>query len=99
MTFTATIVHRIADLAAWAVASRRELVQHALTIDECEAQGLPEGSTERAVEVVHLGGLPWWRAALWVDADYSVEERCLNVNVLRHRIEVFYRPERVSVPV
>ena len=84
MTLTATIVRRVADLAAGAVASRREPVHH------------DDGS--RAVEVVHLVGLPWWRVALWVDADYSVREHCLSIDVLRHRIAVFYRPGRVSVP-
>ena len=84
MSLTTTIVLRVADLAARAIASARELVHH------------EDGS--RAVEVTHLAGLPWWRVALWVDAAYSERERCLTIDVLRHRIEVFYRPGRVSVP-
>ena len=85
MTFTTTIALCVADRAAWAIASARDLVHH------------EDGS--RAVEVVRLDGLPRWRVALQVDADYSERERCLTIDVLRHRIEVFYRPGRVSVPV
>lgn len=84
MNLTTTIVLRIADLAVQAVASARELVHH------------EDGS--RAVEVVHLVGLPWWRVALWGDADYSARERCLTIDVLCHRIEVFYRPVRTAAP-
>jgi hypothetical protein len=76
MAFTATVVLRTADIAARGVAAAHDLVLH------------EDGS--RAVEMAHLVGLPWWRVALWVDADYSARERDLTIAVFRHRIELFY---------
>jgi len=99
---TNTAVHAIANAAAWLVSCRRELVRHALTFEECEAAGLPEGSTERAVHVQRPTGALWWRLDAWLDssADGSPSraggaEGCLHVDALGYSIEVYYyrRPQ------
>jgi len=89
MSLKITAVHLIANAAAWLVSCRRELVRHKLTDDECEAAGLPHGSTDPAVHVQRPAGASAWRVDAWLDREEQ-REGCLRVDVLGHHIEVFY---------
>jgi len=90
MSIKTTAVHVIANAAAWLVSCRRELVQHTLTDDECEAAGLPLGSTERAVHLHPLAGIPAWCVSGWIDGPEMGPEGCLQLVLLGYSVEVFY---------
>ena len=81
--------YAVARAAAWTVSRFRPVVQHRLTDDECEREGLPFGSTEPAVHARHIVGVPWWLVDAWVERD-DTPERCLHIDLLRHAVEVYF---------
>jgi hypothetical protein len=89
--FAGRLVYSLADAAAWAISrTGRTVIQHELADHECEREGLPHGSTEPAVHVGPMPGMPWWRVDAWVDRDGT--EHCWCLDALGWHAQVFYRP-------
>jgi hypothetical protein len=83
-TRTARTAWAILGALTWAVGLRHDVKRYSLTVDECEAGGVPEGSTEPCAWAVPLGGSPWWTLDLWSDGD------CIHARVLGWALEVHY---------
>jgi len=81
------IAHTITTVAAWAISTVRPLAQVQLTDAECEAAGVPYGSTEPAVSCWPVVGANRWRVDVWSDG-----EGCVNVDVLGWHGEVHFTP-------
>jgi hypothetical protein len=85
-----SIIHRLTHTAAWVLGHFRELQVYHLSPAECEAQGLPEGSTEPHIYVQPLGNTRWWHFDAWTDGD------CLHLRALGWWAEVHYIPKATT---
>lgn len=74
--------------AALALSTCRDVKRLPLSDDECEQRGLPFGTTEPAVFVFPMTGLPWWRLRAWDDG-----EGCFQLHILGHAAEVHHLPK------
>jgi len=79
--------------AAALVGLVREVHRLPLNDGECEAEGLPYGSTVRAVHCLPLGRSPWWALDGWVAATAG-EPRCLHLRLLGCYGEVWFRARK-----
>lgn len=84
----------ITRLAAAVVALVRPLAQHRLTADECEQQGLPEGTSNAAVYCTTVGQSSPWRLDLWTEADDGDGQACLHLKLLGCEGEVWYQAKQ-----
>lgn len=82
-----SIVRRLTHAAAWVLGHFRELQVYHFTPDECDAQGLPEGTTVPHIYAGPLVGACWWHIDIWADGD------CLNIRALGWWGEVHYIPK------
>jgi hypothetical protein len=89
MSIKYTAAHALANAAAWLISLRRPLYLDQLSADECEAAGLPEGSTENAIHV-HLNNCSPWLLQAWLDSGSQHAEGCLKVRAFGCFIEVYY---------
>lgn len=80
----------VARAAARIVSKSRPLHLHHLTEDECEALGVPFGSTEPHVYVTALVGARWWRLDAWVERSPGESPACLQMRLLGHSVEVWF---------
>lgn len=79
------VANALTQAAAFAIGRFRDIQQDELTDDECDQLGLPYGSTTPAVIVGPLGGMPWWRFAVWNDG-----EGCFMISTLGHHGEIYF---------
>jgi hypothetical protein len=82
-----TAANVLTQFAAFTVGQFRQIKQDELSDCECEQDGLPSGSTARAVFVLPVSGMPWWRLDAWFDLE---GDGCFNVTAFGHRGEVHY---------
>lgn len=93
--FAFATMSTVASACAWVIGLGRDITQHLLTVEECEAQGLPEGATLPAVHVAPLAGCPWWLVDCWTDeGDSSPGASCFNLKALGCHVEVFSTARR-----
>lgn len=86
----ATIMQALARATAWAIKATGRQVQHyALTDEDCEAEGVPLGTTEPCIYVQPLGGSKWWRVAAWDDGD------CVHLRAMGWAAEVHHEGREV----
>lgn len=78
----------ITRCAALALSTCRGVERLPLSDDECERRGLPFGTTEPAVFVFPMCGLPWWRLRAWDDG-----EGCFQLHLLGHAGEIHHLPK------
>ncbi len=86
---SAAFASLLTQTAALAVSCLRPLVRHKLTEEECEAAGLPLGSTVPAVHVLRVVGSPWWRLGAWADRT-DPTGGSLHLRLLGWEGEVYY---------
>lgn len=95
------IVQALADVTAWAInattwATGRAVSVHTLSIDECEALGMPEGTTEPHVYVQELGGAArWWHLDAWNENDGG---GCFHMRALGMSVEIHHEEASAGNP-
>lgn len=86
-------VRAITRACTWAVGLRHTLKTYTLTDDECEAAGIPLGSSEVCAYAFPLVGAQWWRVDAWSDGD------CFQLRALGWAVEVHHEPREVAPAV
>lgn len=86
-------VRVITRACTWAVGLRHQLETYTLSDDECEAAGLPLGSSEVCAYAFPLVGAQWWRVDAWSEGD------CFQLRVLGWVVEVHHEPREVAPAV
>lgn len=84
-------VRAITRACTWAVGLRHQLKTYALSDDECEAAGLPLGSSEAAAYAFPLVVAQWWRVDAWSEGD------CFQLWALGWAVEVHHEPREVAL--
>lgn len=83
-----SVVFALMSACTWAVGLRHQLKTYTWTEDECEAEGLPLGTSEVCAYANPWGG-EWWRLDAWEDGD------CFHLHVLGWSVEVHHEPREV----
>lgn len=84
----------ITRMTAAVVGLVRPLVRHRLADDECDRQGLPEGTSNAAVYCTPLDHASPWPLDLWTEADDGDGQACLHLRLLGCDVEVWYHAKR-----
>ena len=82
-----SLISGLTKATEWAVGLRWQIKTTPLSDDECESEGLPFGSSVRAVFSWPLANTEWWRLALYDHGDL------IGVRVLGWVIQVHYLPK------
>jgi hypothetical protein len=85
-----SVVLALMSACTWAVGLRHQLKTYTWTEDECEAEGLPLGTSEVCAYAFPMAGAQWWRLDAWDDGD------CFHLNVLCWSVEVHHEPRQVA---
>lgn len=86
-------VRAITRACTWTVGLRHTLKTYTLTDDECEAAGIPLGSSEVWAYAFPLVGAQGWRADAWSDGD------CFQLRALGWAMEAHHEPREVAPAV
>lgn len=82
-----SLISGLTKAAEWAVGLRWEIKTTPLDDDECEAEGLPIGTSVRDVFSLPLANGTRWRLAVYNHGDF------IDVRVLGWSIEIHYIPK------
>lgn len=82
-----SLIDGLTKVVEWAVGLRWDIKTTPLDDDECEAEGLPVGSSVRDVFSLPLANGTRWRLAVYNHGDF------IDVRVLGWAIEVHYIPK------
>lgn len=95
--FALATMSTVASACAWVIGLGRDITQYRLTDEECEAQGLPLGSTDPNVFCRQSNGAPWWHLDCWTDeGDGKPGDSCLNICALGCWVEVYSTARRLG---
>lgn len=86
-------VRALTRACTWAVGLRYTLKTTELSDDECEAEGLPLGTSEVCAYAYPLVGAQWWRVDAWDDGE------CFQLRALGWAVEVHHEPRGAELAV